>query len=826
MSVKNLYHYTYTNVKKYCSLVFSYTFSQINKREFDTLRKNCYNSLNINFLGVFLMGVFIFTIGIIYCTSIRLPISNVIKLCSSINIYIIYLYFVNTVLLFILISLYAFMLKKILLINSIKKTLPQEFISRLSYKTKIKDRFIHLFSLTLLKIFLLTSFFVLLANLLYYIYYDSFLSPDKSIELFIYVLYISICYNISNCYINGKKFFSKCNICNIGHSFILLLLAKTTAMYLMPLLLPYLIILNEYTHVNKHIDSVEKNTLKFLKRLPLVNKLVFIKIHNNSVFFNSPVAKFRYNNTAIPLNNSNIKYITKINFLALTMCNNKPNSVIISAIQCANKRSSCLMFTYNDRSNFIAIDRLSVVNIPNIDTQILHVDKLGFLPKSGYFNKSNNNLVIKPKALEISALSNSNGLLKDTTCYKAFSDCLLIEKKVSEFTVNNKQKISSPFDIFDLGANVNNYNLDIKTNNFINNISPDLLNPFVFMMNLPNQNPDGDEFNNSNNKGKGKATQEDMRAWDNEESAQELVQMEIDTDTSELERAHDQAVLNLITPEELAQQSNIIYPEKVIDTDYELLMNDLSIYEEDLADISSSIDLLNPSGGPINQGYFYRKDSALYRIITEYGSYFDEDSGNKYNVHQGLIELNDYLGNQRKAIYSKILELDAIKKGQNTVFNSEPVVTNTSESELKNAYQTDKLDSVWPKLAYSSVENFKDAVNLRFKELCGQYYIDDRVDDINVTLMMKKARQQIVNERKIELGDRFIDSNYTPKHERRILYNRVHRAKDPSYTVDRNKIAKDKTLSTKEKEIQLEARVKLHKDILNEYKKAKRAKKH
>ena len=790
MSVKILYHYTYTSIKKYCSLVFSSTFSQINKREFHTLRKNCYNSLNINFSGVFFIGVFIFIMGIIYCTSIRLPISNVIKLCSSINIYIIYLYYINTVLLFILIYLYAFILKKILLINSIKKTLPQEFISRLSNKTKIKDRFMYLFSLKFLKIFLLTSFFVLLPNLLYYICYDSFLSPDKSIELFIYVLYISICYNISNYYINGKNFFSKCNICNIGHSFILLLLAKITAIYLMPLLLPYLMIINEYTCVNKHIHSVEKNTLKFLKRLPIVNKLVFIKIHNNYVFFNSSIAKFRYNNTAIPLNNSNVKHITKINFLALTICNNKPNSVIISAIQCANKRSSCLMFTYNDRSNFIAIDRLSVVNIPNIDTQILHVDKVGFLPKSGYFNKSNNNLVIKPKYFDISALYNSNGLLKDTTCYKAFPDCLLIEKKFSEFTVNNKQKISLPFDIFDLGANVNNYNLDIKTNNFINNISPDLLNPFVFMMNLPNQNPEGDKFNNSNNKGKGKATEEDMRAWDNEED---------------------------------------------IDIDYELLMDDLSIYEEDLKDISSSIDFLNSSGVSVNKGYFYAKDSALYRIITEYGSYFDEDSGNKHNPYGGLDELTDYIGGELKATFSKLRETEAIIKAQNlvnkekalskshnTVFIPEPGITNISESELKNAQLHDKLDSVWPELAYTSVGDFNRAVKLRFEELSAQYYIDDRVDDINVTSMMKKARQQIIFERKIELGDRFNDLNNNIKYARRRLNNRTLVVKDPTYVADKKKIVKDIFLPIKEKEIQLEARVKLHKDRLNKYKKGKK----
>lgn len=161
----------------------------------------------------------------------------------------------------------------------------------------------------------------------------------------------------------------------------------------MPILLPFILINNECTGVNKHISYLEKNTLKFLNKLPVLHKLVFIKINSiNSL--NSSIVKFTHNNIGVQLNN-NVKCIPCIKTSSfMYQINSKPNSTIVSATQSAKTISSCLMFTYNDRSNFIAINRLSVVNIPNINTQILRVDKLGFLPKSGYF-KQEINLAVK-----------------------------------------------------------------------------------------------------------------------------------------------------------------------------------------------------------------------------------------------------------------------------------------------------------------------------------------------------------------------------------------------------------------------------------------------
>ena len=831
MSVKIFYLYTY--LKRYYSLVFSYTFSQVKKLRYHTLKRNCCNCLYINFLGVFLIGVSIFTMGIMCCTQATWFKIHVLDIYSNINIC---LYFIQLVLLVVFVYLYGFIIKNILLIKSISKVLPKEFISTLSNKIKIKDRFIYIFSLKFLKIFLLTNFFVLLLNLSYYIYFDSFLSPDISIELFIYILYISVCYNFSYCCINRVKFFSKYNICSVAYSFILLLLAKITVINLiMPLLLPYILLDNKYTGINKHIDFLEKNTLKFLKRFPIIHKLVSIKINNN-VFLNSSIAKLRCSSIYTPLNNSNAKYIPKINFSALTMYNSKPNSVIISAIQSANKISSCLMFTYNDRSSFIAIDRLSVVNIPSANTQILRVDILGFLPKSGYFNKSNIDLAIEPKTLEISAFSSNNVLLKNKTCSKPFSESAIVKKGVYEFTVENKQEIPLSSDISDLLANLKKYSLNKKIDNFINNISPDLLNPFVFMVNLPGQNPENNEFNNGGNKGKQKATDEEIRSWDEQDrvNSQELVQMDIDTDTSILDIFEDEAFVSLMTPDELALQSSFIdfyNTLDVVDVDYELLKTDLSIYEGDLVDISSSIDYFASKGAPVNLDSLYIIPPAMYRLKTEYPSFFDEDSGNKYNVVGGLTDLNDYITHERKAAISEFMkeksknisqntvnEEKASAESDNTISTCEPVVTdeNTSESVGDvTSFESLKPSSLWERLHYSSNDEYEDAVRHRFDEICAEYYKDNRGDDINVRLVVTRARAHVVRNRIKELGDEYNSISDILKHNTNS--RRATRAKDPSYSTDRSKIIRDKTLSAKDKQIQLQARLKLHKDILKEH---------
>ena len=837
MLVKNLFYYSYTFLKKHCSLVFSYTFSQVKKIEFHTLtiKKNCCNCLYINSLGVFFIMMFIFITGTIYYTQVTWFKMDIIEICCCVNIY---LYIMHIVLLFIFIPLYAFVLKKILLIKGISNILPNEFMSIISNKIKIKDRFIYMFSLKFLKIFLLTSFFVLLPQISYYIYFNSFFYPSKSIELFINILYICICYNFSNCCVNRVRFFSYNNMCSIAYSFILLLLAKITVIYLiMPLLLPYIIFNNEHIGINKHIDYFEKNTLKILKRFPIMHKLVFIKINNN-VFFNTCIAKLRYNNISTPLNNSSAKYIPKIKFSALTTYNSKPRSVIISAIQSSKQTSSCLMFTYNDRSSFISIDRLSVFNIPSLNTQTLRVDTLGFLPKSGYFNKSNINLVIKPKALEISAFSSNNVLLKNTTCSKPFSKNSIIEKKVSEFIVENKQEIPLSSDIPDLLANLKKYSLNRKIDNFINNnISPDLLNPFVFMVNLPDQYPEDNGFNKGNNKGKRKATDEEIRAWEDQDTVnnEQLVQMEIDTDTSKLDIFQDEAIRNLMTPEELAMQSSFINfynTVEIIDIDYELLKIDLSIYQEDLTDISSCIDYFGSNIASVDLDYLNVKPVALYRLITEYPSFFDEDSANRHNVIEGLSDLNDYLTYERKAAISGFMKEKATNIDQNTVIKekasakshntisiSDSVVTNKDKDTLKPAWKPvsrkSKAGYVWERLHYSSDQQYQDAVKQRYDEICMGYYKDNRGDAISVYGLMNRARKQVIDSRVKELGSGH-NSISDIKH-RNVITTKITWEKDRSYYKDKAKINNDKRLSAEEKQIQLQARIKLHKDILNEY---------
>ena len=809
IEIGNFYHYPALN-KKYYPIIFGFQSIQINKREFHTLKKNSTSFLEFKLLGVFSAGVFVFmfNMAIISCIFVNLWKSNIVEFNYSINIDIIYIYFFSLVLTFLFIILYGFVLKKILLFKSIKNILPVEFVSILSNKIKIKDRLLYIFSLSILKIFLLTSFFVILPNLLYYIYLDCFISPKNWVELVIYIFYISICFNLSNCYINNQKFFSKYNMCNFGYSFILLLLTKTTVIFLMPLLLPFILINNEYTGVNKHIACFEKNILNFFKRLPIVHKLVFIKINNNS-FLNSSLVKFRHNNTCLQLNSSNVKYIPIINLSSLTMYSNRANSAIISAIQSTKIISSCLMFTYNDKSDFIVIDRLSVVNIPNINTQILRVDQLGLLPKSGYFNfnKLEINLAIKWKPLEISVYSSNNVLLKNTNCCKPLSDCALVEKRLSEFTVDNKQNISLPTDFSYPWANPDKYNLNIKTNDYMNNICPDLLNPIVYMMSFPNQDPDDNEFNNgNNNKGKGKATDDEIRGWGEQDSAQELVPMEIDT--TEQQTLQDQSVRNLVTPEESAQQSNIIdfYNSEPDMWVSELYQIDLSIIYQDLADIAKAMDFFTSTNRSVDVSNLFMKPAALYRIMIEYSIYFDEESENQHNALEALTQVNDYLIHEREAVnrsINKLYRKAAVNKRQQALTFTDPSLGRTWLYEKKN--------SAWQRLGFSSAAEYESVVDNKYNELCTQYYLDNRQGDINVELMRARARAWVVRDRELKV-------NAKDYRKKRNLQLQKSRAIDPTYNRDKQRIINNKTLSSQEKQIQLEARSKLRQEIKNKNK--------
>ena len=311
----NLYHYVGAAIlnKKYYPVILGSHSMRANKRQYHTFKRNSSDNLKYKLLRVLLPGlfVFMFNMAIVSCIFFNLCKSNIVELNTSININIIYMYFLSLMLTFIFIALYDFLLKKIILFRFIKNRLPIEFISGLSNKMKIIDRFRYVLSLYFLKIFLLTSFFVLLPYLFYYILYYSFFSPYNLFILVIYILYISICINLAHCFFNSKSFFSKYNVCNIGYSFILLLFTKTTVMFLVPILLPFLVINSNCTGVKKHIVYLEKNTLKFLKKLPIVHKLVYIKINNNNSFLNSSLVKFKHHNhnTSLQLNSSNVKYI-------------------------------------------------------------------------------------------------------------------------------------------------------------------------------------------------------------------------------------------------------------------------------------------------------------------------------------------------------------------------------------------------------------------------------------------------------------------------------------------------------------------------------------
>lgn len=825
---------------------------QVKKREFHTLKKNTTNNLNYKLSGVLLVGVLMFSMAIISYIFVNLCKINFIDLYCSVNLDYIYIYFLSLVLTFIFIVIYDFLLKKILLIKIFKNRLPAGFISGLSKKVKIRDRFFYIFSLNFFKIFLLTSFFLLLPYILYYILFYSFLYTNNLFILVIYILYISICINLSNCFINSKNFFSMNNMCNIGYSFILLLWVKFTVISIIPILLPYLVTNSSFIAINKHIAFIEKATLNFLKKLPVVHKLVFIKINNNS-FLNSSLVKFKHHNhnTSVQLNSSNVKYIPFSNHRVFTNINSKPCSVIISAIQSAKVTSSCLMFTYNHKSNFIVINRISVVNIPRLNTQILRVDLLGFLPKSGYFhiNKPEINLVIKSKPLEIPVYSSKNVLLKNTNSYKPLSDW---EKGIFEYTLDNKPNISLPSDLSYLSANPDKFNLDMKINQYMdmNNISPDLLNPIVYMFSFSNQdqNPEGNEYNKgNNNKGKGKATDQEMEEWDKQDTGQEFTEMDIDTDaeTSLEDRIQEQAARNLASQAELNEQVNLwdsySYRFNTLNRQGETeseVVEDTAItaarsnFINDRDDVRKAINffIINNVSADENVTNITSSPSALDRIMTQYASYFDEDSGNQSNIVQGLNQVNDYLREEEKAVVIAEQQKVDQKRHEASIKSQQDYVADKSKDKKAIAFLepiTDKAglssgkparsNSVYDRLGFSTKNEYNAAVENKYNELY-QQHLNNNLSDLTqkeMRSMKHKARLHVNRTRERELNP--------TEYKQKIALNTQNITNlDPSYISDKKKIMRNNTLSPEQRDIELQARKKLHQDILKENKNKKK----
>lgn len=835
------YYFSYIGInnKKYYPITLACHNMQVKKREFHTSKKNISNHLNYKQLfAVLLVGVLIFSMAIISYFFFNSCKINFLDLYSSVNIDFIYIYFLSLVLTFIFIVIYDFFLKKILLLEIFKYRLPVEFVSGLSIKVKIRDRFLYIFSIKFFKIFLLTSFLLLVPYLLYYILFNCFLYTNNLFILVIYILYISICINLSNCFINSKNFFSMYNMCNIGYSFILLLCVKFTVIFIIPILLPYLVTNCSCTAINKHIAFIEKATLKFLKKLPIVHKLVFIKSNNNS-FLNSSLVKFKQHkhNTTVQLNNSNVKYVPFSNHRVFTNINSKPCSVIISAIQSAKVTSSCIMFTYNQRSNFIVINRLSVVNIPRLNTHIMRVDLLGFLPKSGYFqiNKPEVNLVIKSKPLEIPVYSSKNVLLKNTNSYVPLSDS---EKGILEYTLDNKPNISLPSDLSYLSAKPDKFNLDMKMNQYqdMNNIFPDLLNPVVYMFSFSNQDqsPDGNEYNKgNNNKGKGRATDQEMEEWDKPDTGQELIEEDIDADaeTSVADRIQEQAAINLISQVEFEQQGNLWrFPYRYNtlnrhDESDSQVVEDPSItaarsnFINDKNDVTKALNFVIMHNVPAHENVanITNRPAALDRILTQYASYFDEDSGNQFDIVQGLNQINHYLREEEKT--TLVREQQRIDKER-----QEASLKSLQDSEINKSIdkpitrrrpRREITESVLDRLSFSQ-DQHDVAVENKFNEMYP--YANNNSSNISqkeMSSMRHNARMALMRSRELEL-------NATDFRKKAALYTKNVRDQDPTYRSDRNKIKADITLSPEQRELQLQARKKQHQDILKDNKNKKK----
>lgn len=427
-------------------------------------------------------------------------------------------------------------------------------------------------------------------------------------------------------------------MCVLGYSFIILLCAKLSVLFTMPYVMYCL--LNFYIGNNtsycagkstpdqdtntslKNLTDFSKSILKHVKRLPIINKLLYIKFNSNHCL-NPSIGKFKSNNPDLYSNSARYISMPKVKtvFYALPMFNTRPKSDIISAIISQEKPMSRFMFTYNSTVNYIHIEKVSIINCPYISTYILRVQEIGCLPKSGYFNKSDNSVAIRAKPSEITLISPNNYLFNTINNSKVSAGSSFLEKQVYVSAVNNKSEISSSFDIAGILPGGTKFNLDVKRDDYMNNINPELLNPFAFMMRLPNQNLGEDEINHRrseiSNKGKRKATEDEVNEWDDEQTSQDVVTIseeESDADNDE--------------------QS---------DTDNEM-PEALKVYIQDMKSLYEAIIFVHHNGNTLFDDYVKRASCpTLNHIMSEYESFFISEDGDNNNTLEALNELLEYL---------------------------------------------------------------------------------------------------------------------------------------------------------------------------------------
>jgi len=222
--------------------------------------------------------------------------------------------------------------------------------------------------------------------------------------------------------------------------------------------------------------------------------------------------------------------------------------------------------------------------------------------------------------------------------------------------------------------------------------------------------------------------------------------------------------------------------------------------------------------------------SALDRIMTQYASYFDEDSGNQSNIVQGLNQVNDYLREEEKAVVIAEQQKVDQKRHEASIKSQQDYVADKSKDKKAIAFLepiTDKAglssgkparsNSVYDRLGFSTKNEYNAAVENKYNELY-QQHLNNNLSDLTqkeMRSMKHKARLHVNRTRERELNP--------TEYKQKIALNTQNITNlDPSYISDKKKIMRNNTLSPEQRDIELQARKKLHQDILKENKNKKK----
>ena len=623
--------------------------------------------------------------------------------------------FLNSIFLFFFFFLYNFSVKSIILCKYFyfEKILPKEFIQNISTKMKLKNIFSYLFSFNFFKIYTLTFLSVFIANLIFYHHYNDFIYPDNYLALFFWVFYITICSNISSCYVYKKYFFSRINMCFIFYNFIILFSAKLSVLYIMPIILSCLfdcnnLICKDLTSkdltckaIQKYID-VNKNIMYFLKKVPIVNKLLFNSksINNNDslIMLNS---KFKNNNYIGYCNKYNYRYnnnyfLVKISPFFTFYNNNNP--IRISSLSSIDRLESRIMITYSERLPFISIDKLSQYHSNLLETNFYFIRNIGFIENNRFFYSSaSNNTQYQHSINNLLITWPTSRLLDSPSFYPSLLPKINIVDDYSTKTVDSINIYAGQYK--DSFINSKSFFIDsiFYDNNKIGNL--DYLNPIVYMMSSSDQDNEGDIMSGSNKDDDGNimTIKEMLELEGNSYMWQEdIFNFMINQESTPQNQVINNDNKNILSDSfyntdtiDFANIASSTSNQKTVNKTSNLY-KDLFIYEKDLIEVGKCIDLITKKGPTFEERRIYTS------IKDEYEAFFDEDSGNDHL--NGFCQVNDYIVNEINAIIDKI-----------------------NSDKYKYSY-FDYDDPMWKKLGFSSITHYHANKTRLFNNLCDRHH--------------------------------------------------------------------------------------------------------